>query len=268
MKSSRYIVSVRLCSPLWVGVNTPNQASFPRAVSFFLSFTRGQLDTHKKVVSYFFTPPLVPEVGQLSTDPASERALVVVVVGLVVVTTALTATSGAGGSVPVTSRGVASRGVTVARCCVGIAAVLATTLAPVASLGLSSGVGVSARVGVVAGVVVAASSRGGRRGGVEGGGLDGGLLDDGVGDVEDLLDFLVGSHTLSASLLLVGGDGGVQVLLVLGDLLVNAVECLCRADLGGDVCLRSGAGLLDGEASAEGTGQGVVSASDCADVSS
>lgn len=180
----------------------------------------------------------------------------------------MTATSGAGSSVSVTSRGVASRGVTISRSRVGIAAVLATTLAPVAGLSLSTVVvGVSTRVGV-AGVVVAASSRGGRRGGVEGGGLDGGLLDDGVGDVEDLLDFLVGSHTLGASLLLVGGDGGVQVLLVLGDLLVNSIECLCRANLGGDVCLGGGAGLLDGEASAEGTGQGVVSASDCADVSS
>lgn len=165
-----------------------------------------------------------------------------------------------------TGCGVASCGVTISRRGVSIAAVLATTLAPVTSLSLTTGVGVSARVSVVAGVGVA-GSRGSRLGGVEGGGLDRRLLDDGVRDVEDLLDGLVGRQALGASGLLVGGDGGGQVLLVLRDLLVNAVEGLCRADLGGDVCLRGGAGLLDGEASTEGTGQGVVSASDCADVS-
>lgn len=209
--------------------------------------------------------PLLAEVGQLSTDPATERALVVVVV----VTTALTAlaTSGTSSSVSVSSCGVASRGVTISRRGISVAAVLAAALAPVASLSLSCVVVVSTRVGVVAGVGVA-SSRGSRLSGIKGGGLDGRLLDDGVRDVEDLLDGLVGSQALGASGLLVGGDGGGQVLLVLRDLLLNAVEGLCRADLGGDVCLRGGAGLLDGEASAEGTGQGVVSASDCADVSS
>lgn len=172
---------------------------------------------------------------------------------------------------PSTSRGVASRGVVscgvaISRRGIGIAAVLATTLAPVASLSLATGVGVPARVGVVAGVGVG-GPRGSRLSGLEGGRLDGRLLDDGVLDVEDLLDGLVGSQALGASGLLVGGDGGGQVLLVLGDLLLNAVEGLCRGDLGGDVRLLSGAGLLDGEASTEGTGQGVVSASDCADVS-
>lgn len=200
-------------------------------------------------------PPLLAEVGQLSTDPATEALVVVVSSAL---TSIALATSG-------TSCSVASRGVTISRRGVSIAAVLASTLAPVTSL--TTSVGVSARVSVVAGVG-AASSRGSRLGGVKGGGLDGRLLDDGVLDVEGLLDAVVRSQALGASGLLVGGDGGGEVLLVLGDLLLNAVEGLCRGDLGGDVCLLSSAGLLDGEASTEGTRQGVVSASDCADVSS
>lgn len=78
---------------------------------------------------------------------------------------------------------------------------------------------------------------------------------------------MIRGQALLASGLLVGGDGGGQVLLVLRDLLLDTVEGLCRLDLGGDVGLLGGAGLLDGEASTEGAGQGVVSASDCADVS-
>lgn len=174
------------------------------------------------------------------------------------------ATSGTGSSVSVSSRGVA-----IARSRVSVAAVLASALAPVAGLSLSTVVvGVAGRVAVVAGVVVAASSRGSRLGGVEGGGLDGRLLDDGVLDVEGLLDSVVSGQALGASGLLVGGDGGGEILLVLLDLLLNAVECLGGVDLGGDVGLRGGTGLLDGEASTEGAGQGVVSATDCADVSS
>lgn len=164
---------------------------------------------------------------------------------------------------------VSGRGVGISRGRVSVAAVLATTLAPVASLSLTSVVvGVSGRVAVVSGVVVVGSSARSRLSGIEGGGLDGRLLDDGVRDVEDLLDARVSGLALGASLLLVGGDGGGQVLLVLGDLLVDTVEGLCRGDLGGDVGLRGGTGLLDGEASAEGAGQGVVSASDRADVAS
>lgn len=206
---------------------------------------------------------LLAEVGQLPANPAAERALVVVVVAAALTAVALAA-GGTGGSVSVAGRGV---GVSGGR--VGVAAVLAAALTPVAGLGLSSGVGVSARVAVGAtGVVVVAGSGGSWLGGVEGGGLDGGLLDDGVLDVQGLLDALVGGQALLASGLLVGGDGGGQVLLVLLDLLVNTVEGLGRVDLGGDVCLCGSAGLLDGEASTEGTGQGVVSATDCADVSS
>lgn len=167
-----------------------------------------------------------------------------------------------------TSSSVSGRGVAISRCRVSVAAVLATALAPVASLSLTSGVGVSGRIAGVSGVVVVASSARSRLSGTEGGGLDGRLLDDGVSNVEDLLDARVSGLALGASLLLVGGDGGGQVLLVLGDLLVDTVEGLCRGDLGGDVGLRGGTGLLDGEASTEGAGQGVVSASDCADVSS
>lgn len=175
------------------------------------------------------------------------------------------ATSGTGSSVSVSGRGV-----TIARSRVGIATVLASALAPVAGLSLSTVVvvGVAGRVAVVAGVVVAASSRGSRLGGVEGGGLDGRLLDDGVLDVEGLLDSVVSGQALGASGLLVGGDGGGEILLVLLDLLLNAVECLGGVDLGGDVGLRGGTGLLDGEASTEGPGQGVVSATDSADISS
>lgn len=208
--------------------------SLPRTFS-------SQLDTHKKGRIVCFHFPLLTEVGQLPADPATERALVVVV--LVAATLTTLALTGGGTSSGV---GVSSRGV-------GISAVLATALTSIATLSLR---------------VVATGLGRSWLGEVDNGGLGGGLLDDGVRDVEDLLDALVGGQALLASGLLVGGDGGGQVLLVLCDLLLNTVEGLCRLDLGGDVCLLSAAGLLDSEASTEGTGQGVVSATDCADVSS
>lgn len=249
--------------PLQAGVYTPAKPLSSRSCLSLSSFHRGQLDTHKKArIIICLTPRLLTEVGQLSSDPASE-ALVVVVVATTLTAVALAASSSASSST------VSGRGVGISRGRVSVAAVLATALAPVASLSLTSVVvGVSGRVAVVSGVVVVGSSARSRLSGVEGGGLDGRLLDDGISNVEDLLDARVSGLALGASLLLVGGDGGGQVLLVLGDLLVDTVEGLCRGDLGGDVGLRGGTGLLDGEASAEGAGQGVVSASDCADVAS
>lgn len=196
-------------------------------------------------------PPLVAEVGQLPTDPASET-LVVVVVASALAAVAL-ATSGTGSST-VSSSGVSGSGVAVTRRGVSIAAVLAVLLSV---------------AGSVAGVSAVVSSAGGGWGrGLERGGLDGGLLDDGILLVQDLLNIRGRSLALGASFLHVGGDGGLEVLLVLRDLLVDTVFGLRGGDLGGDVCLGGGAGLLDGEASTEGTGQGVVSAADCADVSS
>lgn len=177
-----------------------------------------------------------------------------------------------GGTVSVSSRGVA-----VSRGGVGIATVLATALTSVAVLGLSVAVAVAVVVVVVSTsvgtvvvvivVVLASGGSGSRTGLGEGRGLDGGVLDDGVLLVEDLLDRCGGGLALGTSLLLVGGDGGSEVLLVLLDLLLHAVEGLGRGDVSGDVGLGGGAGLLDGEAAAKGAGQGVVSASDCADVS-
>ena len=211
-----------------------------------------------------FTPPLLAEVGQLPTDPTAERALVVLVVVAATLTTIALAT---GGSVSVSGSRVAISGGRI-----GVTAVLASALASVAGLGLTSVVVVvvvvvvSASIGTVVVVVLASSRRSSSAGLGERWCLDGGILDDGVLLVEDLLDRGCGSLALIAPLLLVGGDGGVQVLLVLLDLLLHAVEGLGGGDVRGDVCLGGGAGLLDGEAAAEGTGQGVVSASDCADV--
>lgn len=249
--------------PPQAGVYTPAKPLSSRYCLSLSLFHRGQLDTHKKARIICSTPRLLAEVGQLSSDPASE-ALVVVVVATTLTAVALAASSTSSS----TSSSVSGRGIAISRGRVSVATVLATALAPVASLSLTSGVGVSGRVAGVAGVVVVASSARSRLSGIEGGGLDGRLLDDGVSNVEDLLDARVSGLALGASLLLVGGDGGGQVLLVLGDLLVDTVEGLCRGDLGGDVGLRGGTGLLDGEASTEGAGQGVVSASDCADVAS
>lgn len=251
--------------PLQAGVYTPAKPLSSRSCLSLSSFHRGQLDTHKKArIIICLTPRLLTEVGQLSSDPASEALVVVVVVATTLTAVALAASSSASSST------ISGRGVGISRGRVSVAAVLATALAPVASLSLTSVVvGVSGRVAVVTGVVVVVgSSARSRLSGIEGGGLDGRLLDDGVRDVEYLLDARVSGLALGASLLLVGGDGGGQVLLVLGDLLVDTVEGLCRGDLGGDVGLRGGTGLLNGEASAEGAGQGVVSASDCADVAS
>lgn len=249
--------------PPQAGVYTPAKPLSSRSCLSLSSFHRGQLDTHKKArIIICLTPRLLAEVGQLSSDPASEALVVVVVVATTLTAVALAASS-------TSSSTVSGRGVGISRGGVSVAAVLATALAPVAGLSLTSVVvGVSGRVAVVSGVVVVGSSARSRLSGIEGGGLDGRLLDDGISNVEDLLDARVSGLTLGASLLLVGGDGGGQVLLVLGDLLVDTVEGLCRGDLGGDVGLRGGTGLLDGEASAEGAGQGVVSASDCADVAS
>lgn len=250
--------------PPQAGVYTPAKPLSSRSCLSLSSFHRGQLDTHKKArIIICLTLRLLAEVGQLSSDPASEALVVVVVVASTLTAVALAASS-------TSSSTVSGRGVGISRGRVSVAAVLATALAPVASLSLTSVVvGVSGRVAVVSGVVVVVgSSARSRLSGIEGGCLDGRLLDDGVRDVEDLLDARVSGLALGASLLLVGGDGGGQVLLVLGDLLVDTVEGLCRGDLGGDVGLRGGTGLLDGEASTEGAGQGVVSASDRADVAS
>lgn len=259
-ESSRYRISQALLPPQ-AGVYTLAKPLSSRYCLSLSPFHRGQLDTHKKArIIICLTPRLLAEVGQLSSDPASEALVVVVVV-----TSTLTAVASSSGS----SVSISSRGIAISRGGISVAAVLATALAPVASLSLPAVVvGVSGRVAVVTGVVVVVgSSARGRLSGIEGGGLDGRLFDDGVLDVEDILDALVSGLALGASLLLVGGDGGGQVLLVLRDLLVDTIFGLGSVDLGGDVCLRGGTGLLDGEASTEGAGQGVVSASDCADVS-
>lgn len=113
------------------------------------------------------------QVGQLSTDPASEALVVVVVASTL--TALATGSTVSGRGVPISGRGV------------GIAGIVTTALATVAGLSLPTVVvGVSTRVGVA--VVVVTSSGRSRLGGVEGGCLDGGLLDDRVLDVEGLLD--------------------------------------------------------------------------------
>lgn len=84
-------------------------------------------------------------------------------------------------------------------------------------------------------------------GGVGGAGLDGGgLADDGRGD--HLGDLVGGGDLGGGALVLVGGDGGGEVLLVLLDLRLHVLEGLGRGDLRGDVGLGLAVGLLDGEA--------------------
>lgn len=109
-------------------------------------------------------------------------------------------------------------------------------------------------------------ARGGTGGGGHGGCLDGGGLAHDA-DAEHLVVARDGVQLGGGAVDLVGGDGGGQVDLVLLDLGLDPLEGLGGGDVGGHVGLGGGIGLLDGEAATEGTGEGVVTASDGADVS-
>lgn len=70
------------------------------------------------------------------------------------------------------------------------------------------------------------------------------------------------------TLLLVGINGGCEILVVLGDLLGNTGLGLSGCDLVGRLSSGLDIGLLDSEASSEWTSNSVVTASDSANVSS
>lgn len=71
---------------------------------------------------------------------------------------------------------------------------------------------------------------------------------------------------VSGSRLLVGLDGGVQVLLVLQDLGHDIIKLLNGRDVGGGVLVGLDVGLLHGKAATEGTGRSRVEAADSADI--
>lgn len=87
------------------------------------------------------------------------------------------------------------------------------------------------------------------------------------GSAQNLVGGISSGQLLGSSVFLVGGSGGGEVLNILLNLRENTLQLGGGLDVLGGVLSRSDIGLLDGEAATEGTGDGVVTAADSADVS-
>lgn len=94
----------------------------------------------------------------------------------------------------------------------------------------------------------------------------GGLAGD--GEAEESLVVLDNVQLLRSSIDLVGSNGSGQVKLVLLDLVLDSLGINGATNLGSNVGLGVGVGLLDSKAATEGTSKGVVTTSDSADVAS